>query len=75
MPPKQKQNTDSRLELLKREIAELKEKHEAHNEKFIHHGQRIEVVNAKIDNLGQRVDNMQEVNELVITKLGLTSMS
>ena len=65
MPPKQKQNTDSRLELLKREIAELKEKYDAQTETFVHHGQRIEAINARIGNIDQRFDRMQDVNDIL----------
>ena len=65
MPPKQKQNADSRLEILKREIAELKDKYDAQKEKFVHHSQCIEAIDARMDSLDQRFDRMQETNERV----------
>ena len=68
MPPKQKQNADSRLETLKREIAELRDKGDVEKEKFVLYGQRIEAIDARIDEIGQRFDRMEEMNELLITK-------
>jgi hypothetical protein len=48
MPPKQKQNADSRLETLKREIAELRDKGDVEKEKFVLYGQCIEAIDARI---------------------------